>query len=373
MSGPLVGLTVLEMAAIGPVPLAGQLMADLGAAVIVIDKNSQHVPSDDINRRNKKSIALNLKSNQGRDIFLKLVARADGLIEGFRPGVMEKLGIGPADCEIINPKLVYGRMTGWGQTGPLATTAGHDINYLAITGALHAIGRSGEPPVPPLNLVADYAGGAMFLLSGLLAALHERQQSGRGQVIDAAMIDGVPAMMGFIQNLYRQDQWLPERQSNMLDGGAPYYRCYETADHKYIAVGAIEAPFFAQLLKLAELPEADIARQNDRAEWPEMHQRYEQHFKLKTRDEWMQIFVGSDACVSPVLSFEEAPSHEHNQQRQVFKNTEFEAMPAPRFDRTPAVSPGTPATAGGDTEELLSDLGYDAAQLAKLRESGVVT
>ncbi len=373
MSGPLKGLTVVEMAAIGPVPLAGQLMADLGATVIIVDRKSSAAVVTDINRRNKQSIAVNLKSTEGRDVLLRVLSKADILLEGFRPGVMEKLSLGPDECHQSNAGLIYGRMTGWGQDGPLSKTAGHDINYLAITGALHAIGLDDKPPVPPLNLVADYAGGAMFLVMGVLSALHERQQSGKGQVIDAAMIDGVPSIMGFIQNLYHDQQWLPERQSNMLDGGAPYYRCYKTADDKYISVGAIEPQFFKELIELSGMQESELDIQNDRAKWPETHVRFEQHFKLRTQADWMKIFEGTDACVAPVLDFEEAPNHHHNKQRSVFNGSRFEASPAPRFDRTPALAPLAPVAAGSSTDEVLSNVGIDADELKRLRNAGVLT
>jgi len=372
MSGPLTGLTILEMAAIGPVPLAGQLMADLGATVIIIDKKSVAEPADDINRRNKKSVAINLKSVDGRDVFLKLVQNADVLMEGFRPGVMEKLSLGPGECHECNGGLIYGRMTGWGQHGPLSKTAGHDINYLAVTGALHAIGSKDGPPVPPLNLVADYAGGAMFLVTGVLAAVHERQRSGRGQTIDAAMIDGVPSIMGFIQNLYRQKQWVSDRESNMLDGGAPFYRCYKTADGGFISVGAIEPQFFREFISLAGLPESDLAIQNDRGHWPDMHQRYEAHFLTRSRDDWISRFEGSDACVAPVLNFNEAPLHHHNHIREVFNGAEYEASPAPRFDRTPAKKPVAPVAPGSNTDDVLLSLGLSTEELQQLRSNGAL-
>ena len=373
MSGPLTDLTVVEMAAIGPVPLAGQLLADLGASVIIIDKASATQQSEDINRRGKQSIALNLKNPKGREILLQLISRTDVLLEGFRPGVMEKLGLGPDDCEKINNGLIYGRMTGWGQTGPLSNTAGHDINYLAITGALHAIGKNGEPPVPPLNLVADYAGGTMFLVMGVLAALQERNQSGAGQVIDAAMIEGVPSMMGLVQTLYQQGHWQQTRQSNMLDGGAPYYRCYTTSDDRAIAVGAIEAKFFKEFLHLAGLPESDLSIQNDQDQWPQMHKRYEKHFREKSRDEWKKIFDGSDACVAPVLDFEEAPQHPHNKSRQVFVGDSYQAMPAPKFSRSSESEPASPIAAGSSADELLEKLGYSAEQLKQLKDQGIIT
>ncbi len=373
MSGPLTGLTVIEMGAIGPVPLAGQLMADLGAKVIIIDRKSTTTATDDINRRNKQSVAINLKHGEGSRILLRLLETADMLIEGFRPGVMEKLNIGPDDCHQVNSALIYGRMTGWGQQGPLSQCAGHDINYLALTGALNAIGSKGAPPVPPLNLVADYAGGAMFLVMGVLAALHERNLSGKGQVIDAAMIDGVPSVMGFIQNLFHNNRWSLHRQSNMLDGGAPYYRCYRTADNLHMAVGAIEPQFFKLFLALAGLPESDTDIQHDQQHWPEMHKRYEALFQSKTRDAWTRIFENTDACVSPVLDFDEATAHEHNRERGVFCNDRFEATPAPRFDRTPAAQPTRAVAQGANTDRVLQSLGIDKAEIRKLRGTGALT
>lgn len=336
MSGPLQGLVVIEMAALGPVPLAGQLMADLGASVTIIDRKASPADPANINRRNKRSVVLDLKSEPGLQQLRNLIGAADILIEGFRPGVMERLGLGPDELQALNPQLIFGRMTGWGQTGPLANTAGHDINYLAITGALHAIGRRNEPPVPPLNLAADYGGGAMFLIMGVLSALFERNTSGKGQVIDAAMIEGVPAMMGLIQQMFAQGQWQQQRESNMLDGGAPYYRCYETKDQKYIAVGAIEPQFFKAFVALAGLPQSDLSIQNDQSQWPAITERYITHFKTRTRDEWQQIFAGSDACVAPVLNFEEAAQHPHNVARGVFISPGGvqQTKPVPVFSRS---------------------------------------
>jgi len=286
---------------------------------------------------------------------------------------MEKLLLSPADCHQHNAALIYGRMTGWGQSGPLSHTAGHDINYLAITGALHAIGSKDEPPIPPLNLAADYGGGAMFLIMGVLAALHERQHSKRGQVVDAAMIDGVPSMMGLLQNLHHQKQWTQDRQSNMLDGGAPYYRCYRTSDDKYISVGAIEPQFFKIFVELAGLPDSELKIQNDRNTWPDTHSRYEAHFITRTRDEWMQAFNGSDACVAPVLNFDEAPQHPHNIDRGVFNNHRYEASPAPRFDRTPASNPLDAVAPGSGTDEILKGVGVTEAELSKLRSIGALS
>ena len=375
MSGPLAHLKVIEMAGLGPCPLAGQLLADLGAEVILIDRQSGEADPTDINRRNKQSIALNLKTESGLKIAQQLIAKADILIEGFRPGVMEKLGLGPEACHQQNPGLIYGRMTGWGQTGPLAQSAGHDLNYLALTGALSAIGPQGKAPIPPLNLVADYGGGTMFLLLGVLSALYERSHSGKGQVIDAAMVDGVPAMMGLIHMLLARQQWGPERESNLLDGGAPFYRCYETADGKHLSVGPLEPHFFAQLLKKTGLPEDEIATQYAYQQWPKKREQYQALFKTKTRDQWMAIFDGSDACVAPVLGFDEVESHAHNAARENFLRVDgiMQAAPAPRFDRTPAAAPTAPLAAGANATELLSRLGYSEAEIMALNESGALS
>lgn len=375
MSGPLKGLVVIEMAARGPVPLAGQLLADLGAQVTIIDRQSAKLDHTDINRRNKKTVALNLKHRSGLAAVRKMLSTADIILEGFRPGVMEKLGLGSAQLHALNERLIIGRMTGWGQTGPLSQSAGHDINYLALTGALHAIGHRGQPPVPPLNLAADYGGGSMFLVMGVLSALFERAQSGLGQVVDTAMVDGVPAMMGLIHTLYAQGSWLNERQSNMLDGGAPYYRCYETSDKKYVALGAIEPQFFSQFLKLSGLPESDLLIQNDPDQWPDMHRRYSALFKTGTRDHWDKLFADTDACVSPVLDFTEVSNHMHNRQRQVFtkRNNVLQASPAPRFDRTPAATPQSSQAAGADTIDVLMEHGYSEDEIATMRTAGALT
>lgn len=356
MPGPLHGLKVIEMCALGPVPLAGQLMADLGADVIVIDRTVGPPDPAAVNRRNKQSVVLDLKTEDGLHCALELIRTADVLMEGFRPGVMERLGLAPDDLLQTNPRLVVGRMTGWGQTGPLASTAGHDINYLAVTGALHAMGRRDDPPFPPLNLVADYGGGAMFLIFGVLAAVFERHTSGRGQIIDTAMIEGVPAMMGLIQEMYSRNQWQLHRQHNTLDGGAPFYRCYETSDARYIAVGAIEPPFFKEFLELAGLPLSDMEKQHDQQHWPSMCERYAVHFKTRTRDEWQVVFNGSDACVAPVLNFDEAADNPHNQARQVFTQVEGVVQTAvvPRFSRSTPSPIRPPVGAGAHTAELLA-------------------
>ena len=375
MSGPLAHLKVIEMAGLGPCPLAGQLLADLGAEVILIDRQSGDADPTDINRRNKQSIALNLKTDSGLNIARQLIANADILIEGFRPGVMEKLGLGPEACHQQNPGLIYGRMTGWGQSGPLAQSAGHDLNYLALSGALSAIGKQGQPSIPPLNLVADYGGGTLFLLLGVLSALYERSHSGKGQVIDAAMVDGVPAMMGLIHMLLARQQWSPERESNLLDGGAPFYRCYDTADGKQLSVGPLEPHFFAELLQKAGLPETELTTQYAYQQWPQKREQYQALFKTKTRDQWMAIFEGSDACVAPVLGFDEVESHSHNAARANFLRVDgiLQAAPAPRFDRTPTATPSTPQAAGANGAELLSRLGYSETEIAALKESGALS
>ena len=375
MAGPLDGLKLVEMAGLGPCPLAGQLMADLGATVVVIDRASAPADATDVNRRGKLSVALNLKSPDGLEAARRIIAQSDILIEGFRPGVMEKLGLGPAACHAINPGLIFGRMTGWGQDGPLAMTAGHDINYLSLSGALGAIGRADGPPVPPLNLAADYGGGSMFLIFGVLAALYERNRSGRGQVVDAAMVDGVPAMMGLIHQWLALGRWGQGREANLLDGGAPFYRCYATKDGRALSVGPLEPQFFAELVTLAGLPEAHRADQNDPATWPARRALYAQVFARKTRDEWMAIFEGTDACVAPVLDWDEVEHHPHNAARGTFLRVDgvMQAAPAPRFDRTPAAMPGVPGAPGQDTDTVLTGLGYDAATLEAMRRIGALT
>lgn len=375
MTAALHQLKVIEMAGIGPCPLAGQLLADLGAEVIVIDRVSTPADPTEINRRHKRSIALNLKSPEGLKAAQQLIAQADVLIEGFRPGVMEKLGLGPDVCLSVNPKLIYGRMTGWGQTGPLAQTAGHDLNYLAITGALHPIGAADQPPVPPLNLAADYGGGTMFLLLGILAALYERNTSGQGQVIDAAMVDGVPAMMGLLHTWFARQWWTTQREANFLDGGAPFYRCYTTADHKYLSVAPLEPHFFKELLTKAGIPAEHHASQYHKDNWPERSQEYATIFRQKTLAEWLAIFEGSDACVAPVLDFNEVEAHPHNAARGSFVRVEnvLQSAPAPRFSRTPAKTPIAPTAAGADTDNVLAELGYSPAQIATMQANGALT
>jgi alpha-methylacyl-CoA racemase len=375
MSGPLTSLCVVEFSGIGPGPLVGQLLADLGADVVTVDRKSAKADPADVNRRNKRSVALDLRKAEGLAAVRCMLGTADVLIEGFRPGVMERLGLGPDPCLSANPRLVYGRMTGWGQTGPLAHTAGHDINYLGITGALHAIGRPDEPPVPPLNLVADFGGGSMFLVFGILAALFERSKSGHGQVVDAAMVDGVPAMMGLLHGMLARGLWSEQRGRNLLDGSAPFYRTYQTADGKYVSVGALEPEFFAELVRRAGLPESQIEIQNDRDQWPDMHARYAEVFRLRTRDEWMALFDGSDACVGPVLSFTEAAEHPHNAARDTFFRQDgvLQAAPAPRFGRTPVARPRPPGAPGADTHAVLKESGATDEQVRQWQAASAFT
>lgn len=375
MNGPLKGLRVIEMEGLGPAPLAGQFLADLGAEVILITRKSRPADPADINNRGKRSAALNLKTPEGIEAALALIARADVLIEGFRPGVMERMGLGPDICQSRNPGLVFARMTGWGQDGPMAQMAGHDINYLGLTGFLNATGRADDVPTPPLNIGADYAGGTMFLLFGIMAALFERQSSGKGQVVDAAMVDGASALMALIHTWIARGQWSERREANLLDGGAPFYRAYACADGKFLSVGPLEPQFFAELVRLAGLPEDHKATQMDARQWPARRDTYADVFAQKTRDDWMAIFDGTDACVAPILSWSEAAEHPHLAARGTFftRDGVTQAAPAPRFDRTPTATPGLPAAAGADTETLLTEAGLADDVIARLRAAGALT
>lgn len=355
--GPLKGIKVIEMAGIGPGPLAGMLLADMGAEVISVerrkDKSGKRLP--DCSRRGKKSIVVNLKSEEGINTMMQLVEKADVLFEGFRPGVMERLGLGPKDCLAKNPKLVYGRMTGWGQTGPLAKAAGHDINYISITGALHAIGRPNENPVPPLNLVGDYGGGTMFLVTGILAALIESGKSGKGQVVDAAMTDGSAILMAMFNSLHVMGMWSMKRGANLLDSGAHFYDTYKTKDNKYVSIGSIEPQFYALLVEKAELDPVTFNNQLDQSNWPEMKAKLKEVILTKTRDEWCEIMEGTDVCFAPVLDFMEAQQHHHNVARKTYIEVDgmVQPAPAPRFDRTVSEVQFGSRSAGEDTGEVI--------------------
>jgi alpha-methylacyl-CoA racemase len=375
MPGPLQGLVVVELAAIGPVPLAGMLLADLGADVQRIDRTEPSGlgvaidPAFDVNARGRRSVALDLKQAAGGEAALRLIARADVLIEGLRPGATEKIGLGPDECLTLNPRLIYGRMTGFGQTGPLAPAAGHDLNYIALTGVLHAIGPAGGKPVPPLNLVGDYGGGALYLAFGVLAALFERQQSGRGQVVDAAMVDGAASLASIFYGLHAAGQWSEPRGANLLDGGAPFYDTYETRDGRWVALGALEPKFFAQLAQALSLEPRFVARQYDRKLWAEMRAAIAAAVRTKTRDEWCAVLEGTDACFAPVLDFAEAARHAHARQREAFVEVAgvTQPAPAPRFSRTASAAPKAAPSIGQHTDELLQSVGYNAAQIVALR------
>ncbi|GAA5050664.1 alpha-methylacyl-CoA racemase [Thermocatellispora tengchongensis] len=375
--GPLAGLKVIELSAQGPVPFAATMLADMGADVIRVDRVTgtgprRDNPATDVFGRSRRSIALDLKDPRAAGIVLDLAEGADALLEGFRPGVVERLGVGPGECMARNPALVYGRMTGWGQEGPYAAMAGHDINYLAPTGALHAIGARGGPPVPPLNLLADYGGGGMFLAFGIVCAVLEARASGRGQVIDAAMADGVAMLTGLFYSLAQQGRWSTERGTNLLDSGAHFYGVYETADGEYISVGAIEPRFYARLVEALGLDPAE-APQHDRTRWESLRKRFAEVFATRTRAEWCETLEGTDVCFAPVLSLTEAPSHPHLAARGTFVDVDGvrQPAPAPRFGRTAAPVPDRAPVPGEHTAEILAELGLDEAAIARLRADGV--
>jgi alpha-methylacyl-CoA racemase len=378
--GPLAGIRVIEIAGIGPGPFCAMMLADLGAEVVRIDRadrakggGSPNVALDLLNR-GRKSVAVDLKQPDGIETVLALVEQADALVEGFRPGVMERLGLGPDVCAARNPRLVYGRMTGWGQEGPYASAAGHDINYISLAGALGPIGRRGEAPVPPLNLVGDFGGGGMLLALGIAAALVESQRSGQGQVIDAAMVDGAAVLMTFIHGLKAMGMWGPDRGTNLLDTGAHFYDVYETADGEFVSIGSIEPQFYAELLRLSGLEGEDLPWQMDRDHWPALKEKVAAVFRQKTRDEWCVLMEGTDVCFAPVLSMDEAPGHPHNVHRATFTEVSgvTQPAPAPRFSRTEAEIQRPPPMAGEHTDEVLSAWGFDADRIAKLRDAGAV-
>ena len=373
--GALSGYTIIELAGIGPAPMGGMMLADMGAEVIRIERPGAADPkvAEPISGRNKKSVVLDLKQEGGRNALMALIEKADALIDPYRPGVCEKLGFGPDECLARNPRLVFARMTGWGQEGPLAQAAGHDLNYIAITGALHAIGRRGKRPVVPLNLVGDFGGGGMLLVTGIMGGLLEVAKSGEGQVVDVAMVDGTAQLMWMMQGFQQIGAWnADERESNLLDGAAHFYDTYECADGKYVAIGAIEPQFYAELLTRAEVSDPQFQQQHDATQWPELKAKLGAILKTKTRDEWDAIMAGSDACFAPVLTMVEAPQYSANEQRAVY--TEVDGLthpsPAPRFKRTPSeISHGTRAL-GADTVSVLQSCGMDEATVAALLDAG---
>ena len=378
-SGPLAGLKILEFEAIGPGPYCGMMLADMGADVLLVDR-----PADsglgigrerrhDVMMRGRRSVTLDLKAKDGVAAALRLATKADAIIEGFRPGVMERLGLGPDTLLAANPRLVYGRMTGWGQSGPMAPRAGHDINYIALTGGLDAIGRKGQAPVPPLNLVGDFGGGGMFLAFGIACGIIEARSSGRGQVVDAAMVDGASVLAAMFSGMLASGHWSATRGDNILDTGAPWYDVYETADGKFMSVGAIEPKFYAELLTGLGLTSESLPKQNDRAGWPALRERFSAAFKSGTQARWTAIFETMDACVAPVLSFSEARSHAHNAERGTFTRVGEvdQPAPAPRFSRTPAAICRPPPERGQEGQQALAEWGFSDTQIADLKSLGI--
>ena len=380
MQGPLSRYRVIEIAGIGPGPFSAMMLADMGAEVIRVDR-AQSVagrdpaqPSRDVLNRGRRSVGVDLKHPDGIETVLKLVEQADALVEGFRPGVAERLGIGPEVCLARNPRLVYGRMTGWGQEGPYAAMSGHDINYIALSGSLSTFGRKGDAPVPPLNLVGDFGGGGMLMAYGIVCGLLEAQRSGEGQVVDAAMVDGSALLATFIYGMRALGAWQDERGTNILDTGAWFYEVYETADGEYVSFGSLEPQFFAELIRLTGLADEGLPEQMDRTTWPAMKDRLAAVIKTKTRDEWCQLMEGTDVCFAPVLGMAEAPSHPHNRHRGTFVDVAGVAQPAPapRFSRTPGAIAMPPPHAGQHTIEVLGDWGFGEADVAKLLETGAI-
>ena len=376
--GPLQGVQVVEVAGAGPTPFAGMLLADMGADVVridrVVDRVVGEINADTLMGRGKRSIAVDLKRAEGVEVLLRLADHGDVLIEGFRPGVAERLGFGPDVCAARNPRLVYARATGWGQDGPRAARAGHDIDYIAMAGALHPVGPPDRPPVPPLNLVGDFGGGGMLVVVGVLAALVEASRSGQGQVVDAAMVDGAALLTTVLHELRSQGLWRDERGANLVDGGAPFYATYETADGGYVAVGAMEPEFYAELLRLTGLDGEELPDQHDRAGWPLLRTRLAEAFRSAPRDEWERRVAGADGCVVPVLTMAEAPTHPDNVARDVFVDVDgtCQPAPAPRFSRTPSrVAP--PPRRGQHSDDVLTSWGFGAGEIERLVTTGVVT
>ncbi len=379
MSGPLAGVGVVELASIGPGPFCAMVLADLGAEVTRIERLTMAAPQSDpppdpLQRGRTTSVALDLKNPEGLDVLLGLVGSADVLIEGFRPGVMERLGAGPEECLTVNPRLIYGRMTGWGQDGHRAASAGHDLDYLAVAGVLHSIGSADRPPPVPLNLIADFGGGGMLLALGICAALVGQTSGSPGQVIDAAMVDGASLLTTMFHGMRTAGTWTDDREANLLDGGAPFYRCYETADGKFVAVGAIEPQFFHALLEGLQIEPEAIGGQYDRKTWAETRDRFAAEFGDRTRDEWDRIFAGTDACVAPVNDMGEATVDPHMAERGSYVDVAgvVQPAPAPRFSVTELGTPSPPRSPGADTDRVLVDLGYSSDRIAELRRRGVI-
>jgi alpha-methylacyl-CoA racemase len=381
VSGPLDGVRIIELAGLGPAPFAGMMLADAGADIIRVDRSDRATyppntePHVDLMNRGRRSVAVDLKHPDGVGLVLRLVEQADGLMEGFRPGVAERLGMGPDVCLARNPALVYGRMTGWGQEGPMASTAGHDIDYIALAGALEPMARAGQRPFPPLNLVGDFGGGGMMLAFGMCAAIISARQTGAGQVVDAAMVDGAAALMTMTYTLRSSGIWKEERGTNLLDTGAHFYEVYETADGGYMALGAIEPQFYAALIRGLDLEAEDLPDQMDREAWPQMKERFAALFATKTRAEWEAVFDGTDACVAPVLSPWEAPSHPHIRARGTFTEVAgvVQPSPAPRFGGTPGAIRRPPPNPGQHGDEALADWGLDADEVAELRSTKAIS
>lgn len=377
MAGPLQGMRVIEMVGLGPGPFCSMMLADMGAQVIRIDRPGRRGTTDaryDVMARGRRSLVLDLKKPGGVEAVLELLERADVLIEGFRPGVMEKMGLGPDVCLPRRPSLVYGRMTGWGQDGPLASAAGHDLNYIALSGALHAMGRADGSPAPPLNLVGDFGGGGMLLAFGILAGVYESQRSGQGQVIDAAMTDGSALLGAMFHGMKAAGKWSNRRAANMLDGGAHFYDTYTCADGKYISVGAIEPQFYAELRERCGLNDPAFDRQNDPESWPALKEKLAELFQTRTRDQWCELLEGTDVCFAPVLDWDEAIEHPHNRARETFIEVDgiTQPAPAPRFSRTPADKPAPPHAPGRDSAGILADWGLALQRIESLREQGIV-
>ncbi len=376
--GPLQGIRLLEISGIGPGPYCAMVLADMGAEVVRVVRPGPsafgELPTHDLLSRGRRSICVDLKRPEGVDTILRLCEQADGLFEGFRPGVMERLGLGPDVCRARNPRLVYGRMTGFGQEGPLAQAAGHDINYIALSGVLAHIGRAGQPPTPPINLIGDFGGGGLLLAFGIVCALLERARSGAGQVVDAAMVDGAAALMTIFHGAQQSGFWNDAAGTNLLDSGAPFYDAYETADGKYVAIGAIEPQFYAELLAKLGLSEQDLPGQSDPAGWPVLRERFRALFRTRTRDAWCALLEGSDACFAPVLTMAEARLHPHARARGAFIDVAGVAQPrpAPRFSRTDSGVQSPPVAGGANTDEVLREWGFAAPEIATLREAKAI-